>query len=269
MSFVHWCGDISMAEAKSFWSSCLLGCFRNMSLCDFWLRWCWFSDLWRPSNTGSWEAWSNCESLSCNGIANCYLAWRDSQLWISSAHPWLTGHPILDCRTICPGPKTGLQNKVGEGNMTKHDETSTSWNVSFFSDVSHQFNFRWRSLHQLALHKVLNRKTSEACINFGQNRMPSNAVERFRGGISCDCHLRGCLWVLNCGLRSSWCPNKPTHKSAMQISWNRHNFLENTRKQSAVTPLFRCSLEAPINQSNQCLPTKNIQKHPELNCLTA
>ena len=26
---VHWCGDISMAEAKSFWSLCLLGCFRK------------------------------------------------------------------------------------------------------------------------------------------------------------------------------------------------------------------------------------------------
>ena len=35
MSFVHWCGDISMAEAKSFWSSCLLRCFRNMCLMWF------------------------------------------------------------------------------------------------------------------------------------------------------------------------------------------------------------------------------------------
>lgn len=117
--------------------------------------------------------------------------------------------------------------------MTKHDETSTSWSVSCFLNVSHQFNLnRWRSLHQLALHKVLNRKTFEACINFGLflvvphrnikiecHRMLWNVNTwfHFRGGIYCDCHLRGCLWVLNCGLRSSWCPNKPTHKSAMQI----------------------------------------------------
>ena len=53
MSFVHWCGDISMAEAKSFWSLCLLRCFRNMCLCDFWLRWCWF--FWPMTAQQHWQ----------------------------------------------------------------------------------------------------------------------------------------------------------------------------------------------------------------------